>query len=54
MVLTIEYIDGNVEMVYADNVTEGESCLRYYIRFGVDSGTYNIPYSQIKRWKIER
>ena len=53
VVLTIEYIDGITETIYADSVVEKESCLYYYIRFGVNSGGYYIPYSQIKRWKIE-
>ena len=54
MTLTIEYMDGRTETVYPDDISEGKHCLSYSIRFGVDSGQYFIPYSQIKRWKIER
>ena len=54
MTLTIEYIDGNTEQLYVDDVYEGKQCLKYSIRFGVNSGMYSVPFSQIKRWKVER
>lgn len=53
MFLTIEYVDGSIERLCVDDAYQGKQCLTYYIRFGVNSGTYNIPFSRIKRWKIE-
>lgn len=54
MILTIEYIDGNTEQLYVDDICEGEQCLKYSIRFGLNSGIYCVPFGQIKRWKVER
>lgn len=54
IILTIEYTDGNVEELCVDDVYEGKQCLTYYIRFGVNSGTYNIPFERIKKWKVSR
>lgn len=54
MILTIEYIDGNTEQLYVDDICEGKQCLKYSIRFGVNGGVYSVPFSQIKRWKVER
>ena len=54
MTLTIEYIDGNMEYLYVDDVYEGKQCLKYNIRFGQNSGIHSIPFVYIKRWKIER
>lgn len=54
MILTIEYIDGNTEQLYVDDVYEGKQCLKYIIRFGQDSGMYSVPFGQIRRWKVER
>lgn len=54
MILTIEYINGIVEKLCVDDVYEGKQCLKYYIRFGVNSGYYSIPFERIKKWKVER
>ena len=53
MKLTIEYADNRTEQLFVDDVQEGKQCLKYFIRFGTNSGTYNIPFMQIKRWKVE-
>lgn len=52
--LIIEFIDNTKEEFFVDDVLEGNELLKYYIRFGADSGIYSIPYSQIKRWKVEK
>ena len=54
MTLTIEYISGTTEQLYVDDVYEGKQCLKYSIRFGVNSGEYSVPFGQIKRWKVGR
>lgn len=51
--LTIEYLNGKTEDIYCDSYEEGEQCLTYYIRFGVKSGRYSIPFYNIKRYKIK-
>lgn len=53
-ILTIEYINGDTEKLCVDDVYEGKQCLTYYIRFGVNSGTYNVPFERIKKWKVNR
>lgn len=53
MKLTIEYTDGSVETIIVDDIYEGKQCLKYNIRFGVNSGLYSIPFERIKRWKAE-
>lgn len=52
--LTIEYLDGTSEELIVDDVYYGsnEECLRYSIRFGVNSGDYYVPLVQIKRWIV--
>ena len=52
--LIIEYVDENVEELIVDDVYYGsnEECLRYSIRFGVNSGDYYVPLVQIKRWIV--
>ena len=53
--LTIEYTDGTKKTLFVDDVTVSKSgYLTYYIRFGVNSGNYFIPFDRIKRWKIDR
>lgn len=54
MSLVIEYVDGTTENLYVDDVYESKQCLIYYIRFGVNSGRYAIPFTQLKRYKVER
>lgn len=54
MTLIIEFTDGSVKEVYADDITHGKQCLNYPIRYGPDRGEYNIPYCQIKIYKIVR
>lgn len=54
MKIVIEYITGDKEELYVDGFREGKDCLKYWIRFGVNSGEYYIPYSSVKRWKIYR
>lgn len=52
--LIIEYIDGTSEELIVDDVYYGskEECLRYSIRFVVNSGNYYVPLVQIKRWIV--
>ena len=52
--LTIEYIDGTSEELNVDDIYYGskDECLRYSIRFGVNSGDYYVPLVQIKRWIV--
>lgn len=52
--LIIEYIDGTSEELNVDDVYYGskDECLRYSIRFGVNSGDYYVPLVQIKRWVV--
>ncbi len=51
--LTIEFTNGTIEEIACDGYGEDGASLMYYIRFGQKAGTYYIPYSQIKRWKVE-
>lgn len=36
-----------------DDCREDGASLMYYIRFGQNAGEHHIPYSQIRRWKVE-
>ena len=52
--VTIEYLNGQTEQVYCDDCIEGEQCLMYYIRFGEKEGAYSIPFSNIKKYRVQR
>lgn len=54
MTLRIEFTDGSVKVVYADDACEGRQCLKYVIRCGPDEGEYSIPLCQIRTFKIVR
>ncbi len=54
MLLVIEYVDGDTERLCVDDVFEGKQCLKYSIRYGINSGEYGVPFDRIKRWKVER
>lgn len=54
MILWIEFIDGSKREINADDVCEGKQCLKYIILYGSDKGEYNVPFCQIKTYKIVR
>lgn len=54
MILWIEFIDGTKKEIDVCDICDGKQCLKYIILYGPDKGEYNVPYCQIKAYKIVR
>lgn len=54
MTIWIEFIDGNKKEINVDDVREGKQCLQYIILYGPYKGEYNVPFCQIKMYRIMR
>lgn len=52
--IKIYYRDGHEEEHYCDYYKTQDNLLKYYVRFGKNSGEYCIPYDLIKKFKIKR
>lgn len=50
--IKILFRDGRTEEHYCDCYKKKNGLLTYYVRFGVESGEYNIPYDLINKFIV--
>ena len=52
IILTIEYINGDIDVILVQRISERKHCLKYWVKYGEDRGEYSVPFQSIKKWKI--